>query len=58
MSSEVEVLTGIVRGVMAGVLLLTFIGLCCWVLGPGRQAGFESAALLPLEEDFPGDVTK
>ena len=58
MSSEVEVLTGIVRGVMAGVLLLTFIGLCGWVLGPGRQAGFESAALLPLEEDFPGDVTK
>ena len=51
MSHEMEALTGLVRGVMAGVLLLMFIGLWVWVFGSRRRATFEAAARLPLEED-------
>jgi len=51
MSHEMEVLTGLVRGTMAGILLLMFIGLWIWVYGSRRRAMFEAAAHLPLEED-------
>jgi cytochrome c oxidase cbb3-type subunit 4 len=51
MSHEMEALTGLVRGTMAGILLLMFIGLWFWVYSKSRRATFESAARLPLEED-------
>jgi cbb3-type cytochrome oxidase subunit 3 len=51
MSHELEAFTGLVRGVMAGILLVMFVGLWAWVFGSRRRATFESAARLPLEED-------
>lgn len=54
MSQELEAVTGLVRGLMAGILLVMFIGLWVWVFGRKRRAGFEAAARLPLEEDWAG----
>ena len=51
MSSEIETLTGIVRGLMAGILLMMFVGLWIWVFGAKQRGTFESASRLPLEED-------
>jgi cbb3-type cytochrome oxidase subunit 3 len=54
MSSEIEGITGLIRGAMAGVLLTMFVGLWLWVFAAKRRASFESAARLPLEEDSSG----
>lgn len=54
MSHELEALTGLVRGVMAGILVVMFVGLWLWVFGSRQRAAFEAAALLPLEEDRAG----
>ena len=43
--------TGIVRGVVAGVLLVAFIALWISVYSARRRTGFEVAARLPLEDD-------
>ena len=51
MSSEMEYVSGIVRGVMAGLLVLTFVLLGIWVFAAKRRQFFETAARLPLEED-------
>jgi len=51
MSHEMEAFSGLVRGAMAGILLLMFVGLWIWVFGSRRRATFEAAARLPLEED-------
>ena len=51
MSAELEAVTGVVRGLMAGLLLLMFVGLFLWVFNRKRRKSFESAARLPLEED-------
>lgn len=58
MSAELESLTGIVRGVMAGALLITFVCLFVWVYGSKRRQWFDSASRLPLEEDGPGGMVK
>ncbi len=55
MSHELEAVTGLVRGVMAGILLVMFIALWVWVFGRKQRAGFEDAARLPLEDDRAGD---
>ncbi len=54
MSHELEALTGMVRGAMAGILLVMFVGLWVWVFGSRQRAAFEAAARLPLEEDQAG----
>ncbi len=54
MSHEMEALTGMLRGVMAGILLVMFVGLWIWVFGRGQRAAFEAASRLPLEEDRAG----
>jgi cytochrome c oxidase cbb3-type subunit IV len=54
MSPEMQAFAGVVRGVMAGALLVIFVGLWVWVYGARRRQWFESAARLPLEEDGPG----
>ncbi len=46
--------TGILSGVVAAVLLVTFIGLWLWAYSGRRRATFESAARLPLEDDTCG----
>ena len=58
MSAGMEAFTGVVRGLMAGALLLMFVGLWIWVYGAKRRQSFESASRLPLEEDGPGGVAK
>ena len=54
MSSEIEGITGLIRGAMAGVLLTMFVGLWIWVYAAKRRGSFESASRLPLEEDRVG----
>jgi len=51
MSAELEAVTGVVRGLMAGLLLLMFVGLFLWVFSGKRRKSFDSASRLPLEED-------
>jgi cbb3-type cytochrome oxidase subunit 3 len=51
MSGHFEVITGLARGVMAGVLLAMFVGLWFWAFAAKRRKSFESASRLPLEED-------
>ncbi len=54
MSSEMETIAGLVRGLMAGVLLAMFVGLWVWAFAAKRRERFESASRLPLEEDNSG----
>lgn len=51
MSPEMMAGTGILRGVVAAVLLVGFISLWLWVYSGRRRAMFDRAALLPLEDD-------
>ena len=55
MSHEMEALSGVIRGLMAGVLLVMFVGLWLWVFGAQHRESFERASRLPLEEDPTGD---
>jgi cbb3-type cytochrome oxidase subunit 3 len=57
MSSEMESITGLVRGIMSGVLLTMFVGLWMWVYAAKRRHSFEAASRLPLEEDGSGGVS-
>ena len=54
MSSEIESVAGLVRGLMAGVLLAMFVGLWFWAFAAKRRQFFESASRLPLAEDSSG----
>ena len=54
MSPEMVAWTGILRGAVAAVLLVAFIGLWLWAYSGRRRAMFDSAALLPLEDDTLG----
>ncbi len=54
MSPEMVAGTGILRGVVAGALLVAFIGLWLWAYSGRRRAMFDRAALLPLEDDTCG----
>jgi cbb3-type cytochrome oxidase subunit 3 len=57
MSSEMETIAGLIRGLMAGVLLAMFVGLWVWAFAAKRRERFESASRLPLEEDSSGGGT-
>jgi len=57
MSHEMQALTGMIRGLMAGVLLIMFLGLWMWVFRTRHRQSFEMASRLPLEEDPTGDST-
>jgi len=52
MSAEIVAATGILRGVVAGVLLLAFTALWLWAYNGRRRAIFDRAAQLPLEDDI------
>lgn len=54
MSPEMVAGTGILRGVVAAVLLVAFIGLWLWAYSARRRAMFDNAARLPLEDDIYG----
>jgi cytochrome c oxidase cbb3-type subunit 4 len=47
----VEVSSGVIGGIVTGVLLLAFIGIVAWAWNSRRREQFEAAARLPLEED-------
>lgn len=51
MSSEILAATGIVRGLVAGVLLIAFMALWAWAYSGRRRASFDSLSRLPLEDD-------
>lgn len=43
--------SGLLSGIMAGVLLLLFTLICAWAYSARRKPRYEAAARLPLEED-------
>jgi cytochrome c oxidase cbb3-type subunit 4 len=42
-----------IAGIVTAILLATFLGGSAWVYSARRNAEFEAAARLPLEEDAP-----
>jgi cytochrome c oxidase cbb3-type subunit 4 len=38
-------------GIITGVLLLLFIGVCIWAFSPRRRRDFDAASRLPLDDD-------
>jgi cbb3-type cytochrome oxidase subunit 3 len=36
---------------MTVVMLVTFVGIVVWALGAGRNAAFDAAARVPMEDD-------
>ncbi len=58
MSPEMIAGTGILRGVVAGVLLVAFVALWVWAYSGRRRPAFEAVERLPLEDDtYQGEVT-
>ncbi len=51
MSPEMLAGTGILRGVIAGVLLVAFVAIWLWAFSGRRRPAFEAAARMPLEDD-------
>lgn len=51
MSPEVLAGTGVLRGVVAAVLLVTFIAVWLWAYSGQRRPMFDAASRLPLEDD-------
>jgi cytochrome c oxidase cbb3-type subunit IV len=51
MSSAIMAGAGIASGVVAGLLLVIFVGLWLWAYSSRRRPAFDAAARLPLEED-------
>jgi len=47
-----------ISGVMAGVLLLLFLGLCRWAFGARRRKYFEAASQIPLEEEHSEEMLR
>jgi len=45
--------SGVLSGIVTGVLIVLFVGIWIWAYSARRKAGFEEAARLPLEEDVP-----
>lgn len=42
---------GLLRGLIALVTMLTFLGICAWAYRPGNRRRFEDDALLVFEPD-------
>lgn len=51
MSPELLAGVGVLRGVIAAVLLVAFIALWLWAYSARRRVVFDHAAQLPLEDD-------
>jgi cytochrome c oxidase cbb3-type subunit IV len=51
MSPELLAASGIVRGIVAAVLLLAFLALWLWAYSARRRVMFDAMAQLPLEDD-------
>jgi cytochrome c oxidase cbb3-type subunit IV len=57
MSPDTEIATGVLRGIVAGVLFAAFLLLWLWAYSARRKPGFDAASRLPLEEDSAVDGT-
>ncbi len=58
MSPEMIAGTGILRGIVAGVLLVAFVALWVWAYSGRRRAAFAAVERLPLEDDtYQGEIT-
>jgi cytochrome c oxidase cbb3-type subunit IV len=57
MSPDTEIATGVLRGIVAGVLFAAFLLLWLWAYSARRKPGFDAASRLPLEEDSAEDRT-
>ncbi len=44
-----------VYGVLTLLLIVAFIGLCCWAYSPKRKTTFSHNANIPFMEDKPGN---
>ena len=44
---------GTFRGIVTGVLLVSFLALIAWAWSRRRTASFDAAARMPLEEEDP-----
>lgn len=51
MSPQLLADTDILRGVVAGVLLVAFVALWLWCYSARRRPLYDAAAQMPLEED-------
>jgi cytochrome c oxidase cbb3-type subunit 4 len=51
MSPEMLATTGIVRGIVAAVLLVAFTALWAWAYSGRRRAMFDALSQMPLEDD-------
>jgi cytochrome c oxidase cbb3-type subunit IV len=51
MSPEILAATGVVRGIVAGVLLVAFTALWAWAYSQRRRTTFDALSQLPLEDD-------
>ena len=47
-----------ISGIMTGLLLLTFIGICLWSWSGKRKEAFEQMANLPLDQEKNTSTTK
>ena len=51
MSPEMLAATGVVRGVVAAILLVAFTSLWAWAYSGRRRESFDTLSQLPLEDD-------
>lgn len=48
-----------INGIMTGVLLLVFLGICAWAYSSRNQDKFDQMSKLPLEDEvFEADKTE
>jgi cytochrome c oxidase cbb3-type subunit 4 len=47
---------GWLRGIIAVLTLLTFLGICWWAYRPGNRARFEEDALMAFEPDEANEI--
>ena len=53
MSGPVTLDSGVLRGVMTVLLIVSFVAIVVYAYSARRRAAFESVSRLPLEEDSP-----
>lgn len=49
---------GLIRGLITVTLFVAFIALWYWAWSKNRQADFDAAARLPLEDDVPAGLDR
>ncbi len=51
--NDMSMSLGILRGIITGVLLVSFLWLVAWAYSKKRASEFDAMARAPLEEDTP-----